>query len=105
MGRMATSKPSRPQRLSSHISSDTVLRLLSERRNSAYKNNSLEQDHRGLKGRIRCMRGFKSFASAERFCRGYNELRNHLRLRSRHNQHVSADRRRAAAALVILQSA
>ncbi|MHB0682513.1 Transposase (plasmid) [Roseomonas mucosa] len=80
-------------------------RLLTERRNSAYKNNSLEQDHRGLKGRIRCMRGFKSFASAERFCRGYNELRNHLRLRSRHNQHVSADRRRAAAALVILQSA
>ena len=28
---------------------------------------ALEQDHRGVKGRIRCMRGFKSFASAERF--------------------------------------
>src|ERR671916_907226 len=31
-------------------------------RTSAYKNNRLEQDHRGIKGRIRCMRGFKSFA-------------------------------------------
>ena len=50
-------------------------------RTSAYKNNRLEQDHRGVKGRIRCMRGFKSFASAERFCRSYDELRNHLRPR------------------------
>jgi putative transposase len=28
-------------------------------RTSAHKNNGLEQDHRGIKGRIRCMRGFK----------------------------------------------
>jgi transposase-like protein len=63
-------------------------------RNSAFKNNRLEQDHRGIKGRIRCMRGFKGFTSAERFCRGYDELRNHLRPRVRHNQHVSANRRR-----------
>jgi putative transposase len=48
-------------------------------RTSAYKNNGLEQDHRGVKGRTRCMRGFKSFASAERFCRGYDELRHFLR--------------------------
>jgi len=47
-------------------------------RTSAYKNNRLEQDHRGVKGRIRCMRGFKSFASAERFCRSYDELRDFL---------------------------
>ncbi len=32
------------------------------------------------------MRGFKSFASAERFCRGYDELRAFLRPRTRHNQ-------------------
>jgi transposase-like protein len=51
-------------------------------RNSAYKNNRLEQDHWGVKGRIRCMRGFKSFASAERFCRSYDELRNFLRLQT-----------------------
>jgi putative transposase len=80
-------------------------------RTSRYKNNRLEQDHRGVKGRTRCMRGFKSFASAERFCRSHDELRDFLRLRTRHNQHVPADRRRrlhlrrAAAALAILVGA
>ncbi len=80
-------------------------------RTSAYKNNGLEQDHRGVKGRIRCMRGFKSFASAERFCRGYDELRNFLRPCTRHNQHVPAERRRllhlrhATVALAILEAA
>ena len=38
-------------------------------RTSVYLNNRLEQDHRGINGRIRCMRGFKSMtqqiASAE----------------------------------------
>ncbi len=63
-------------------------------RTSRYKNNGLEQDHRGLKGRYRSMRGFKCPRSAARFCRGYDELRDFLRLRSRHNQHVPADRRR-----------
>ena len=80
-------------------------------RTSAYKNNRLEQDHRGVKGRTRCMRGFKSFASAERFCRSHDELRDFLRPRTRHNQHVPADRRRllhlrrAAAALAVLVAA
>jgi transposase-like protein len=80
-------------------------------RTSAYKNNRLEQDHRGVKGRTRCMRGFKSFTSAERFCRGYDELRNFLRPRTRHNQHISANRRRllhlrrATAALAMLEAA
>ncbi|MFC0387527.1 IS6 family transposase [Muricoccus vinaceus] len=79
-------------------------------RTSAYRNNGLEQDHRGIKGRIRCMRGFKSFTSAERFCRSYDELRNHLRPRVRHNQHVPANRRRvlhlrrAESALAILSA-
>src|SRR4051812_49973382 len=57
-------------------------------RTSAYKDNGLEQDHRGVKGRTRCMRGFKSFAGAERFCRGYDELRDLLRPCTRRNQHV-----------------
>uniref|UniRef100_UPI003C78D1F7 DDE-type integrase/transposase/recombinase n=1 Tax=Roseomonas chloroacetimidivorans TaxID=1766656 RepID=UPI003C78D1F7 len=80
-------------------------------RTSVYRNNGLEQDHRGIKGRIRCMRGFKSFISAERFCRSYDELRNHFRPRRRYNQHVPANRRRvlhlrrAAAALAILAAA
>ncbi|HTI82200.1 MAG TPA: IS6 family transposase [Acetobacteraceae bacterium] len=63
-------------------------------RSSRYRNNGLEQDHRGLKGRYRPMRGFKCPRSAARFCRGYDELRNHLRPQSHHNQHVSAIRRR-----------
>jgi putative transposase len=63
-------------------------------RTSRYKNNGLEQDHRGLKGRYRPMRGFECPRSAARFCRAYDELRNFLRPRSRHNQHVPADRRR-----------
>jgi putative transposase len=63
-------------------------------RTNAYLNNRLEQDHRGVKSRTRWMRGFKVFAAADRFCRGYDELRAFLRLRSRHNQHVRANRRR-----------
>jgi transposase-like protein len=55
-------------------------------RTSVYLNNRLEQDHRGIKGRIRCMRGFKEHDAAGRFCREYDELRNFLRSRSRHNQ-------------------
>jgi transposase-like protein len=89
----------------------TVLGRRVAHRTSAYKNNRLEQDHRGVRGRTRCMRGFKSFASAERFCRGYDELRNFLRPRTRHNEHVPADRRRrlhlrhATSALAILGAA
>jgi putative transposase len=80
-------------------------------RTSAYKNNRPEQDHRGVKGRTRCMRGFKSIGSAERFCRSYDEFRNFLRFRTRHNQHVPASRRRlihlrrATSALAILEAA
>ena len=44
-------------------------------RTSVYLNNRLEQDHRGIKGRIRCMRGFKEHEAADRFCREYDELR------------------------------
>lgn len=80
-------------------------------RTSRYRNNGLEQDHRGLKGRYRSMRGFKCPRSAARFCRGYDELRNHLRPRTRHNQHIPAARRRlqflrrTATVLSILETA
>ncbi len=57
-------------------------------------NNKLEQDHRGIKGRHRPMRGFKCPRSAGRFCRSHDELRHFLRPRSRHSQHVPADHRR-----------
>ncbi len=80
-------------------------------RTSRYLNNRLEQDHRGIKGRYRSMRGFKCPRSAARFCRAYDELRNVLRPSSRHNQSVPADRRRlqflrrTVTVLAILQAA
>jgi putative transposase len=80
-------------------------------RTSRYRNNGLEQDHRGLKGRCRPMCGFKCPRSAAWFCRGHDELRNHLRPRSHHNQHVPAARRRlqflrrAVTVLAILEAA
>jgi putative transposase len=72
----------------------TVLGRRVVHRTSAYKNNGLEKDHRGIKGRTRCMRGFKSFGSAERFCRSYDELRDFLRFRTRYHHHVPANHRR-----------
>ena len=80
-------------------------------RTSAYLNNRLEQDHRGIKGRYRSMRGFKCPRSAARFCRAYDELRNFLRPRSRLNQYVPANcrrllhLRRTATVLAIMQAA
>src|SRR3954452_13407463 len=78
---------------------------------SRHLNNRLEQDHRGIKGRYRPMRGFKCPRSAARFCRAYDELRNFLRPRSRHNQYVPADccrlqfLRRAPTVLAIMKAA
>jgi transposase-like protein len=63
-------------------------------RTNRYLNNQLEQDHRGIKQRIRPMGGFKSVESAQRFCRVHNEVRNFLRPRSRRNEAVSLAQRR-----------
>src|ERR1700740_2480183 len=63
-------------------------------RHNQYLNNRLEQDHRGVKGHYSPMRGFKCPRSAGEFCRGYDELRNFLRSRSRVHQNVSAEYRR-----------
>src|SRR6476661_4802105 len=49
-----------------------------EHRTSRYKNNRIEQDHRGIKQRYDPMRGFGSFTSASRFCCAFDELRNYL---------------------------
>ena len=89
----------------------SVLGKTVRHRTSAYMNNRLEQDHRGIKGRIRCMRGFKSHDAAHRFCREHGELRDLLRPRRRHNQVVPASLRRlrfargARVALGIMQNA
>src|SRR5512135_2786811 len=63
-------------------------------RTSRYLNNHLEQDHRGIKGRYRPMRGFKSVASARRFCRAYDEVRHGLRLPSPRGRRISLGERR-----------
>jgi transposase-like protein len=89
----------------------TVLGRTVRHRTSAYLNNRLEQDHRGIKGRIRCMRGFKSDSSAALFSREHGELRDLLRCRRRHNQSLPAVTRRsrftkaARIALGIMQAA
>ncbi len=54
-----------------------------QHRTSRYLNNRLEQDHRGIKGRYKGMRGFKNFNSASRFCNAYDGLRDYFRPRSR----------------------
>jgi len=64
-------------------------------RTNQYLNNHLEQDHRGIKGRYRPMRGFKDIGAARRFCRAYDELRHVLRPMTFHKEPVSLARRRA----------
>ena len=48
---------------------------------SQYRNNRLEQDHRGIKQRYYPMCGFGSFASASGFWSAFDELRDHFRFR------------------------
>ncbi len=63
-------------------------------RTNQYLNNHLEQDHRGIKQRVRPMLGFKRFTSATRFCLAHDELRNFFRPVTARNQKVSLARRR-----------
>jgi putative transposase len=61
---------------------------------SRYKNNRIEQDHRGIKQRYYPMLGFQSFRSAKRFCHSFDELRNYFRPRRSPNEFVSSASRR-----------
>src|SRR5919206_833237 len=61
---------------------------------SRYKNNRIEQDHRGIKQRYYPMLGLKSFRSAKRFCHSFDELRNYFRPRRSPNELVSLAKRR-----------
>jgi putative transposase len=63
-------------------------------RTNRYLNDHLEQDHRGIRQRIRPMGGFKSVESATRFFRAHDEVRNFLRPRSRRNEVISLAQRR-----------
>ncbi len=64
-------------------------------RTSRYKNNRIEQDHRGIKQRYYPMRGFGAFASAARCCPAFEEQRQYFRVQVRPGAPVSlAERRR-----------
>jgi transposase-like protein len=52
-----------------------------QHRTNKYLNNRLEQDHRSIKQRYYPMHGFGTFASAARFCRAFDELRQYFRPR------------------------
>jgi len=63
-------------------------------RTSRYKNNRIEQDHRAIKQRYYPMRGFGAFASAARFCVGFEEQRQYFRAQARSGERVSLMERR-----------
>ncbi len=63
-------------------------------RSSRYKNNRIEQDHRGVKQRYYPMRGFGPFASAAHFCVGFEEQRQYFRAQARSGERVSLAERR-----------
>jgi putative transposase len=63
-------------------------------RTSRHKNNHIEQDHRGIKQRYYPMRGFGTFASAARFCTGFEEQRQYFRAVSCRGERVSLSERR-----------
>src|SRR5258707_10047684 len=54
-----------------------------------YLTNRLEQDHRGIKQRYYPMRGFGRVASAARFCRAFDEVRQFFRVWTTMKQQVS----------------
>jgi len=80
-------------------------------RTSRYKNNRIEQDHRGIKQRDYPVRGCGTFASAARFCAGFVEQRQYFRSRASTGERVSLAeqrhlfRERWAAALTAVTAA
>ncbi len=67
---------SSPRAILQTLSSDVL------HRTNHYLNNRLEQDHRGIKQRYYPMLGLGSIASASRFCRAFDEVRQFFRVRT-----------------------
>ena len=63
-------------------------------RTNACLNNRIEQDHRGIKQRYYPMSGFGRVASAARFCRAFDEVRQFFRIRTTVKQKVSLAQQR-----------
>ena len=62
-------------------------------RTNRYLNNHLEQDHRGIKQSYRVTGGLKTFGTAARFCRLFDEIRACLRPQSHRNQSLTLAQR------------
>jgi transposase-like protein len=58
------------------------------------RGNPIEQRHRGIKQRYYPTLGFGAFESAQRFCQGYDEVRNFLRPQRYMTEVVSLSERR-----------
>jgi putative transposase len=52
-------------------------------RDNKYMNNRIEQHHRGIKSRVKSMKGFKSFFSALIFCTAFEEIRQFFRMKNK----------------------
>lgn len=52
-------------------------------RDVKYKNNLMEQDHRGIKSRYKVMKGFKNVFCALIFCTAFEELRQLFRMKNK----------------------
>jgi putative transposase len=63
-------------------------------RTNRYRNDCLEQNHRGIKQRYRPMCGPNTFTTAVCFCRLFDEIRALFRPQSHHNQCLSLHQRR-----------
>ena len=59
-------------------------------RTSKSLHNKLEQDHKGIKQRVKPMFGFKKEANAARFCAAFDEQRNYFRPRKVLKEKVSS---------------
>ncbi len=66
-----------------------VLGIDVQHRVSECLTNRIEQDHRGIKQSYYPMLGFKTFASAKRYCQACDEVRNFFRSRRRMGDFVS----------------
>jgi putative transposase len=88
-GRITTDGHDAYPRAIRHVFGDGVIH-----RTNRYLNNHLEQDHRGIKQRYRPMCGFKTFATAARFCSVFDEIRGFLRPQSHRNQSLTLAQRR-----------
>ncbi len=53
-----------------------------------YCDHTIEQDHRGIKGRYHPMRAFGAFVSAARFCSAHDQVRDYFRHRTRMDEVV-----------------